>query len=178
VLENRDLGVSDLSAESGLYLRPGCVSSGMQNPRHAVSRFARKGYLPVEGVEGHSELDQVGDTVRGFVSEDADGFFVAESRPCGDGVFIMQFGGVLDADCGCYPALGMARVAVVYTALGNEKDASVLFGKKRAVQAGDPAADDYIVVLFNIGPPRYVTGLFGFRLFLSYCHAGKADGRP
>ena len=70
----------------------------------------------------------------------------------------MQFGRVLDADGGGYPALGMARVTVVYTALGYEQDASVFFCQKGRVKAGDAAADDYIVVLFNRGLPRCITG--------------------
>jgi hypothetical protein len=89
----------------------------------------------------------------------------------------MQFGGVLDADGGRDASLGMAGVAVVYTALGYEQNTALLFGEQRAVKPCDAAADDYIVVFFNVGLPRCVPVLFGFRLFLGYRHAGKAYQR-
>lgn len=61
----------------------------------------------------------------------------------------MQLRGVHHADGGGNAPLGVARIAVVDAALGDQQDAAVLSRKKGAVEAGDAAADYDIVVVFN-----------------------------
>jgi hypothetical protein len=63
----------------------------------------------------------------------------------------VQFRGIQHADGGGDAPLGVARIAVVDAALGDQQDAAVLPGKKGAVEASDAAADYDIVVVFNGG---------------------------
>ena len=149
VFQNGDLRHPYLAAEGGLYLGAGGVASGVQDARHAVGRLAGEGDLPVEGVEGDAEFDQVGDAVGGFLGKDAHGFFVAQPGAGGDGVLEVQLGGIHHADGGGDASLGVARVAVFDAALGDQQDAAVLPGQQRRVEAGDAAADYDIVVVFN-----------------------------
>jgi hypothetical protein len=61
----------------------------------------------------------------------------------------VQFRGIQHADGGGDTPLGVARVAVVDAALGDQQDAAVLPRQKGAVETGDAAADYDIVVVFN-----------------------------
>lgn len=137
--------------------------------------LARKCDLAVQSVEGDSEFHQVSDTVGGFVGEDTDGFFVAEPCPCGNRVLEMEFRRILDADSRRDAALGMARIAVIYTALGYEQNGAMLFGEKRAVKSCNAAADYDIVVLFNIGSSLVGRLFRWFVLPLGYGHSSDAD---
>jgi hypothetical protein len=63
----------------------------------------------------------------------------------------VQFRGIQHADSGGDTPLGVARIAIVDAALGDQQDAAVLPGEKGAVESGNAAADYDIVVVFNRG---------------------------
>ncbi len=69
----------------------GGVTSGMQDTGYTVSRLPGEGNPSVNGVKGHSEIDQVSDAVRGFIYQDTYCFFIAQTTSGSYGIVEVQF---------------------------------------------------------------------------------------
>jgi hypothetical protein len=61
------------------------------------------------------------------------------------------------ADGSGYAALGMARIAVIDAAFGDQEHAAMLLRQKPAVEPGDAAADYYII---KVGDRMLLKGKF------------------
>ena len=49
----------------------GGVTAGVEDAKYAVGSLPGKGDLAVNGIEGHAQVDQVGDARRAFVGQNA-----------------------------------------------------------------------------------------------------------
>jgi hypothetical protein len=149
VFQHRQFGCSRYSAESYLYMFSGGIASGMQDARYAVGCLECKRNFSVYGIERHTEIDQVGNSVGSFVSENVYYLFIAKPVAGDNGVFIMQLGGIVDTDSSGDSALCVAGIAVFNTALGYHKDTAVLLRQQGAIQACNTAADYDVIIGIN-----------------------------
>jgi hypothetical protein len=111
----------------------GGIAAGMQNARDAVSGFQSERYFAVYGIEGHSKVDEVGDTIWTFICQNMDYLLVAQSVPGQYGIPVVQFRGIVDTDGGGNSSLCMAGIAVFDAALGDHEDAALLLRKQSAI---------------------------------------------
>jgi hypothetical protein len=112
-----------------------------------VGGLRSKGNLAVDGIEGHTEVYQVGNAVRGLVGQDTYRLLVAEAGTGGDGVLEVELRRIVLAYRGGNASLGMLCVAVIDITLGDDKDAAVLPGLQGGVKPGNTAAYEYIVIV-------------------------------
>jgi hypothetical protein len=62
----------------------------------------------------------------------------------------VQLRRIIDTNGGGNASLGMAGIAIFYTALGDHEDAALLLCKQGTVQSGNPAADYDVIVSINV----------------------------
>jgi hypothetical protein len=67
------------------------IAAGMQYAGHAVSRLFCKGYCAIYRIKVNIEIDQVGNTVGGFIDKDAHRFLIAQASPGGNSILIVEF---------------------------------------------------------------------------------------
>jgi hypothetical protein len=110
-----------------------------------VGGLARKSRHAVHRVERYSQVNEVGYPVGGLLGQDSDRLLVAKSRPGRNGILKMQLRRVFLADSGRNAALGVAGIAVVDAALGDQQYAAMFLGQQAAIQAGNAAANYYVI---------------------------------
>ena len=121
--------MEDPGGKGSLDAGAGRISAGMEDTGHAVGALAGQRKLAVVGIEPDTERYEVDDPFRSFFAEDADRVRVAQAGAGGEGVLVVQVGGVRVADCGGYTALGPKGVAVFEGRLGKNQYAAVFLSK-------------------------------------------------
>jgi hypothetical protein len=131
----------------------GSITAGVEDTCPAVGCLGGEGNLTVDRVEGDTQVYQVRDAVWGLGSEEAYRFFVTQSVAGGNGILEVQFRGIILPDRGGDTSLSMFRIAVINTALGNDKHGALLPGEQGGIEPGNTAADKDIVVIAHSSNP-------------------------
>ncbi|MBA7469441.1 hypothetical protein ES707_04710 [subsurface metagenome] len=111
----------------------GGIAACMQDAGYAVGRLSGEGDFAIHSVEVNPEIDQVGDTVRGFIDEDTHRVEIAQASPGSDSVLIMDLGGIAYPDGGGNAPLSMPATAFTDAALGQDEHAPLPLRQQRSV---------------------------------------------
>ena len=122
----------------------------MQDAGHAVGGLHGESDLPIKGIKRHPVIDEVGDTSRGFVSQDMYRFLIRQAITGFHGILRMKLRGIVLTDSGGNTPLGIFGVAVINTALGDNQHAALLLGQQGSIESTDTAAHHDVIILVHL----------------------------